>query len=68
VVRDASERDGRIVGVKVAGGIRRVDDAVGYLEIAREVLGADWLTPQRFRIGASSLLDALVAERRAARA
>lgn len=68
VARDAFERDGRIVGVKVAGGIRRVDDALGYLEIALDVLGPDWLTPQRFRIGASSLLDALVAERRAVEA
>ena len=64
VAREAFRREGRVVGIKVAGGIRRVDDALGYLDIAREVLGPDWLTPQRFRIGASSLLDALVAERR----
>jgi deoxyribose-phosphate aldolase len=65
VARDAFDREGRVVGVKVAGGIRRVEDALGYLVIARDVLGPDWLTPQRFRIGASSLLDALIAERRA---
>ncbi len=65
MAREAFRREGRVVGIKVAGGVRRVDDALGYLEIAREVLGPDWLTPQRFRIGASSLLDALVAERRA---
>ena len=66
MARDAFEREGRVVGVKVAGGIRRVEDALGYLEIALDVLGRDWLTPQRFRIGASSVLDALAAERRAA--
>jgi deoxyribose-phosphate aldolase len=66
VVHDAFEREGRVVGVKVAGGIRRVEDALGYLEIALDVLGRDWLTPQRFRIGASSVLDALVAQRPAA--
>jgi deoxyribose-phosphate aldolase len=65
VAAEAFRREGRVVGIKVAGGVRRVDDALGYLEIAREVLGPDWLTPQRFRIGASSLLDALVAARRA---
>jgi deoxyribose-phosphate aldolase len=65
VAGEAFRREGRLVGIKVAGGVRRVDDALGYLEIAREVLGPDWLTPQRFRIGASSLLDALVAEQRA---
>jgi deoxyribose-phosphate aldolase len=64
VAREAFQREGRIVGVKVAGGVRRVEDALGYLETVRGVLGPDWLTPQRFRIGASSLLDALVAERR----
>ena len=64
VAREAFQREGRIVGIKVAGGVRRVEDALGYLETVRDVLGPDWLTPQRFRIGASSLLDALVAERR----
>jgi deoxyribose-phosphate aldolase len=64
VAHDAFERDGRAVGVKVAGGIRRVEDALGYLEIAQGVLGRGWLTPQRFRIGASSVLEALVKERR----
>jgi deoxyribose-phosphate aldolase len=45
------------VGLKVSGGIRRVADARPYLEQCAAVLGSDALQPQRFRIGASSLLD-----------
>ena len=66
VVRETFAASGRAVGVKVAGGISGVDDALGYLDIARDVLGPDWLTPERFRIGASSLLSALVDARRGA--
>jgi deoxyribose-phosphate aldolase len=61
VVRDADARGDGPVGIKVAGGIRAVDDACRYLELARDVLGPDWLAPSRFRIGASSLLDGLIA-------
>jgi deoxyribose-phosphate aldolase len=52
------------VGVKVAGGIREVGDAITYIDIARRELGSEWPAPERFRIGASSLLDALVSVRR----
>ncbi|MDI1246189.1 MAG: deoxyribose-phosphate aldolase [Rhodoferax sp.] len=45
------------VGFKAAGGIRTVAEATAYLALAQELLGAHALTPQRFRIGASSLLD-----------
>jgi deoxyribose-phosphate aldolase len=45
------------VGFKAAGGIRTVADAATYLALTQELLGAPALTPQRFRIGASSLLD-----------
>jgi deoxyribose-phosphate aldolase len=51
---------GRPVGIKVSGGVRAAADARTFLEIVRERLGPDWLRPERFRIGASSLLDALV--------
>ena len=44
------------VGFKAAGGIRTVSEAAGYLALVQEILGASALTPQRFRIGASSLL------------
>ena len=67
-VRDVGEATGQAVGVKVAGGVRTADVATSYAEIVRETLGADWLQPSRFRIGASSLLDDLVPRVRAATA
>lgn len=53
---------GRPVGIKVAGGVRTAADALGYLAIVRSVLGDDWLTPERLRFGASSLLADVVAD------
>jgi deoxyribose-phosphate aldolase len=58
--RDFATETGRTVGVKVSGGVRRSEDAIRYVMLARETLGPDWLTPDRFRIGATSLLPDLV--------
>ncbi len=44
------------VGFKPSGGIRTVADAAVYIALVDEILGASALTPQRFRIGASSVL------------
>ncbi|MCE2512132.1 MAG: deoxyribose-phosphate aldolase [Acidimicrobiia bacterium] len=52
---------GRPVGIKVAGGVRTAADAIGYIDIVRSVLGTEWLTPDRLRFGASSLLGNVVA-------
>ena len=49
------------VGIKVAGGVRTADDALDYVDIVRSVLGDDWLTPDRLRFGASSLLNNVIA-------
>ncbi|MBX3703804.1 MAG: deoxyribose-phosphate aldolase [Steroidobacteraceae bacterium] len=46
-------------GFKASGGIRTLADAARYLELAGEIMGKDWATPARFRIGASSLLQEL---------
>ena len=48
-------------GLKVAGGVRRVADAAVYFDLADATMGADWATPARFRIGASGLLDDVLA-------
>jgi deoxyribose-phosphate aldolase len=56
VVRDAGHG-----GVKASGGVRTAEQAGEYLALADEVMGAGWATPERFRIGASSLVDDLVA-------
>lgn len=59
-IRDYYDATGRIVGMKPAGGIRTAKEAVRYLVLLHETLGADWLTPERFRFGASSLLNDLL--------
>lgn len=48
-------------GFKAAGGVRTLDDAALYLALADEIRGPDWATPDNFRIGASGLLDVLLA-------
>ena len=52
----------RPVGVKASGGIRTLDDAAAYLDIADEIMGPTWVSTETFRFGASGLLDALEAE------
>jgi deoxyribose-phosphate aldolase len=56
IAADARARD-RWVGFKAAGGVRTLADAATYIALARDRLGAEALTPRRFRIGASALLD-----------
>src|ERR1700752_1775612 len=56
-VRDVYEETGSRVGFKAAGGIRQAKQAVQHLVLVHETLGPDWLTPQRYRIGACSLLN-----------
>src|ERR1700744_1161412 len=59
-IRDYVERTGRIVGFKAAGGVSTSKAALHRLVIVKETLGDDWLTPDRFRIGASSVLNDLL--------
>lgn len=47
-------------GLKVSGGIRATQDAAAYLELAERRMGAEWTTPDHFRIGASGLFDLLL--------
>jgi deoxyribose-phosphate aldolase len=56
VVRDAGHG-----AVKASGGIRTTEDAARYLALADEVMGPAWATPAHFRIGASSLVDDILA-------
>ena len=56
-VRDVYEETGKKVGVKAAGGIRQAKQAVQHLVVVNETLGPEWLTPDLFRFGASSLLN-----------
>ena len=62
-VRDFRDATGRQVGVKPAGGIRTTKDAIRNLVLVNETAGEDWLDPDWFRIGASSLLNDLLMQR-----
>jgi deoxyribose-phosphate aldolase len=62
-VRDFRARTGVTIGVKPAGGIRTAKDAIKYLVLVNETAGPDWLHPDRFRFGASTLLNDLLMQR-----
>ncbi len=62
-VRDFRESTGQMIGVKPAGGIRTSKDAIKYLVMVNEVAGPDWLDPDWFRFGASTLLNDLLMQR-----
>jgi deoxyribose-phosphate aldolase len=70
IMLKAIKASGRPVGLKPSGGIRTLEDARIYLELADRIMGPGWATPKTFRIGASSVYDALIAtiEGRAAKA
>jgi deoxyribose-phosphate aldolase len=59
-IRDFHAQTGRAVGMKPAGGIRTSREAIAYLTVLYETLGPDWMTPDRFRFGASTLLNDLL--------
>lgn len=59
-IRDYHEKTGHKVGFKAAGGVRTPEDAALYYTIVEETLGREWLTPDLFRIGASSAANNLL--------
>jgi len=59
-VADHVDRGGEAVGIKVSGGVRMAEDALGHLALIEQILGASWLDPIRVRFGASGLLGSLV--------
>jgi deoxyribose-phosphate aldolase len=62
-IRDFHRDTGARVGLKLAGGIRTAKQAWQYLVVVLETLGGDWMTPDRLRLGASSLLNDLLLQR-----
>jgi deoxyribose-phosphate aldolase len=66
-IRDVHDETGRRVGMKPAGGIRQAKQAVQYLVQLHETLGAEWLTPDLYRLGASSLLNDILMQLRTQR-
>ena len=61
-IKEYFEQTGTQIGIKVAGGVRTVDDALKYYTIVKEVLGEQWLNNTLFRIGASGLANAILSE------
>ena len=66
-IRDVHDATGRHVGMKAAGGIRTAKQAVQYLVQVHETLGLAWLTPDLYRLGASSLLNDVLMQLRTQR-
>lgn len=56
-IRDHHAATGEMIGMKPAGGIRTAKDSIRYLVLLSETLGAQWMTNEWFRFGASSLLN-----------
>lgn len=61
ILLEVIRNSGKDVGCKVSGGIRTTEQAREYLDLAAEIMGAGWISPQHFRFGASGLLDDLLA-------
>jgi deoxyribose-phosphate aldolase len=61
ILLKAIRTSGANAGLKVSGGVRRTEEAKIYLDLCDEMMGASWAGPRHFRIGASGLLDALLA-------
>ncbi len=59
-IKEYHELTGRKVGFKAAGGVRTTEEALRYYALVKEVLGDEWLNADLFRIGASSLANAVL--------
>ncbi|MBK6951231.1 MAG: deoxyribose-phosphate aldolase [Crocinitomicaceae bacterium] len=62
VIKNHFAKTGKKIGFKPSGGIRTIEQAITYLEIVKRVNGANWIQPELFRIGASTLYDAVISE------
>ena len=63
-IRDFYHVTGKQIGMKPAGGVSNAKLALSYLVVLYETLGADWMNPDMFRIGASSLLNDILMQLR----
>lgn len=59
-IKEYYEKTGRKVGFKAAGGVRTTEEALNYYAVVKEVLGDEWLNHDLFRLGASSLANAVL--------
>lgn len=56
-IQEFKRLTGKNIGLKPAGGVKTVDDAIKWLTLIKETLGNEYLSPELFRFGASGLLD-----------
>ena len=61
-IRQFHAQTGKKVGIKVSGGITKIQNAIRYLTIVKHILGEEWLSPHYFRLGTSQLVDDVVKE------
>jgi len=61
-IQDYYNRTGRKIGIKPAGGISDTQTALLYYHIVKQILGKEWLNPERFRIGASRLANRILGD------
>lgn len=54
-------QSGKAIGFKPAGGIKSFEDAKAYFDLAEQICGEGYATPERFRLGASGVLTDLLA-------
>ena len=59
-ISDYHSQTGRKVGIKPAGGIATVEDALSYHALVKEIMGDEWVSPNLFRLGASRLANNLL--------
>jgi deoxyribose-phosphate aldolase len=62
-IKEYAQKSGRVVGIKPAGGISDINTAIIYYLVVNEILGNEWLKPERFRFGASKLANLLLGEK-----
>jgi len=60
VILEHSKKTGKKIGIKPSGGIKEIEDGLRYMHLVKEILGEQWLDKKLFRIGASSLYDAII--------
>ena len=66
-IKEYAAATGKRIGIKPAGGIQQPEQAMRYYRLVHQIPGQEWLNPGLFRLGASRLLDQLLAQLNAAR-
>lgn len=62
VIKNHYLQTGKKIGIKPSGGVRTIAQALSYIDVVERIIGSEWIHPDLFRIGASSLYDELIKE------